>query len=830
MKKTDTIEDLMGVNRITEYLRKVIVDSFEQAKFRGSATIDLEDIFYSIIKEKKNIASRVLERMGVDLDNTVSAIRKKYTLLNKKTTNPIPSELMRQALSDAFLISSDLGHVYVGTEHVLLALLQFNDEDFVKDLAQAGIDINSVKAMLLSFGSYQPGLFSQMGDTEQREPENKNALGIYARDMNKLAEEGRYMKVWGREKELDRLIHILSRKTKNNPILVGESGVGKTAIVEALVQRILKKDVPHSFRNKTIIQLDLASIIAGSKIRGDVEERILAIVNEVSEDRNKVLFIDEIHMIVGAGTSGQGSMDVANILKPYLTSGDLQLIGATTFDEYQKYFEDDEALSRRFQPITVNEISKEDALQVLKSLKKDFENFHDVMISEDALDEIIMLSDRYITNRYFPDKAIDILDEAAAAAKIKKERSVVSSKDIKDDINEIRKKKDKALDNADMDLAVKLLREERELSDKLNKNEKRSRSRSKKFAVTQEDVRSVISKWSGIPVNTLSRQDVNSIRKIGDRLKKRIIGQDNALETVVGALKRSRIGISDKRRPMSTFLFLGPTGVGKTELAKTIAREVYGNEDALIQIDMSEFMEQHSVSKLIGSPPGYVGFQEGGQLTERVKRNPYSIVLFDEIEKAHPELLNILLQIMEEGSLQDSKGRKVNFRNTIIIMTSNIGAAEISKDTVLGFNLEIEKKNELEDAYETMKSKLTEELKDNLPPEFINRIDAVVIFKTLNEEDIKKIVKINIDDLNKRLSEKKIHVDVNAAVVDYLTKEGYSEEYGARNIRRLIQNEIENPLAELILDEGLVGNQELVEVKAGREIGKNRDKVILEIK
>lgn len=802
---TDVIDpNIKGLNRISKNLSEVLVRAFEFARKREGSELSAKDIFMAILAHNNNIAARLMEKLGVDLVATMNSLGSEYK--PHGTTNPVFGEQAKQLLTKCFLLANELNHVYVGTEHMLLAILKMDSLDFVQDLNKMGFNFEYIKQSILNFGIYQPGIFTKMSDTPEDE-EQQNSLSYFAREMNKLAEEGRYLKVWGREDEIERLIHILSRRTKNNPILVGEAGVGKTAIVEGLVQKIVAGKVPKSFRNKKIVQLDLSSIIAGSKIRGDVEERLLGIISEMAADKDLILFIDEIHMIVGAGAAGSGnSMDIANILKPYLTNGDLRVIGATTFDEYQKYFEEDEALARRFQSVMVDEISVDDAEKVLRMLRDEFEKFHKVKITDAALHEAVILSDRYITDKYLPDKAIDVLDEAASAMKIKLENSRSNEVDYKKELQKIRSLKNKALDDADFKKASLLRKEEKKLAEKMKKTEDLGIIRkSGKFVVDAEEIRKVVSSWSKIPITTMSSTDVKSLQHLEQNLAKRIIGQPEAVKRVAGALKRARVGISAENRPMASFLFLGPTGVGKTETAKEIARTLFGSEDALIQVDMSEFMEQHSVSKLIGSPPGYVGYQEGGQLTERIRRKPYSVVLFDEIEKAHPDLLNILLQVLDEGQLQDGKGRSVNFKNTIIIMTSNIGASEIGKDEVLGFGVEDEdqEQQKLDKAFERMQETLMEELKDTLPPEFLNRIDDTVIFRGLDESDMKKITRILIAEINDRLVEKGVQIVPTTSVINYVAEEGYSKEYGARNIRRKLQELIENPLADFILDQGI---------------------------
>lgn len=799
-------DDIKNLSRLTKNLTKILLTSFELAKMRGGKEIDAKDIFLATIKHSDSVASRLLSRMGMDLEATEKILSTDYVRTGLVNFTPELGEEARHLLTIAFLLASELSHVYVGSEHMLLAILQEDESEFVLEMAKNGLDYDRVKQAVLSFGVYQPGVFADSQediDIDQKQ----ESIYYFARDMNKLAEEGKYLKVWGRDDEIERVIHILSRKTKNNPIIVGEAGVGKTAIVEGLVQRIQSGKVPASFRNKKIIQLDLSAIIAGSKIRGDVEERLLSIIDDLAEHPDWIVFIDEIHMIVGAGAAGSGgSMDIANMLKPHLTSGDIRVIGATTYDEFQKHIEDDPALERRFQPVMVDELSEEDSIKVLKLLRPAFEKFHGVKIEEDAIKEAVTLSSRYITNKYLPDKAIDVLDEAAAGKRIGSEKTGSNINEYKRALANIKKQKDKALDKGDIDTAVKLRRDEVEIKKKVSQLSKtRSVRSSKKLKIVAEDIRAVISRWSKVPVVTMKSDDYKKLSELEKNLDKRIIGQPAGMERIAAALKRARLGLSFEKRPMASFLFLGPTGVGKTETAKEIARTYFGDEKALVQVDMSEYMEQHSVSKLIGSPPGYVGFQEGGQLTEKVRRRPYSVILFDEIEKAHPELLNILLQILDEGTVQDAKGRKVNFKNTIIIMTSNIGASEIGKDQVLGFGIDIEDENnkQVDEAFERMQETVIRELKEMLPPEFINRIDDVIIFRGLDEKDAEKITKILVDELNHRLKPKGIQVAATQSAINYIAEKGFDEEYGARNIRRKIQELVENALADYILEKNI---------------------------
>lgn len=799
--KSTQIED-NSLNKISSNLAKVMVDVFEYTRIRKGDRVNAEDLFLAIISIKECLASKLLERLGVDLISTKQRISAKYFegLEEVKFKTVVFGDEAKNLLSRSFLLANELGHVYVGTEHLLLAIMQEQAYDFVRDLGKNGLNYEFIRQSILNFGIYQPGVFAQSTEMIE-EDEKQRAINYFTKDMNKLALEGRYLKVWGRNEEVERIIHILSRRTKNNAILVGEAGVGKTAIVEGLVQRITSGQVPPSFKSKRIVQLDISAIIAGSKIRGDVEERLLGIISEMADNPDLIIFIDEIHMIVGAGTSGSGNtMDVANIIKPYLTNGDLRVIGSTTFDEYQKYIEEDEALARRFQSVFVNEIGKEDAFRVLEMLRPQFEDFHHVKITDEALKDAVELTDRYIANKYLPDKAIDVIDEASAAIKIKVDKNRDDLSGLEQSLIKINKEKEKALEAKDLPKAVKL--REKEMKVKLDLRVQREKQKTaRRKIVDNEDIRKVVSRWSGVPVNSLSSDDLKRISNIEKDLKSRIIGQDHVIDKVASALKRSRIGLSDAKRPLASFLLLGPTGVGKTQTAKEIANILFGSEDNLIQIDMSEYMEQHSVSKLIGSPPGYIGYQEGGHLTERIRKKPYSVVLFDEIEKAHPDLLSILLQILDEGHIQDAKGRGVNFKNCVIIMTSNIGAWDNVDESVLGFDLSLKKG---EEAYEKMKEGLLEVLKDSLPPEFLNRIDEILVYRKLNEEDALTIVKLLVKDAAERIKGRNIELRVDNAVVEFISKSGFNSNYGARNLKRAVQDILENNLADFLMQERIV--------------------------
>lgn len=805
------------LNKLTENSRKAILDSREISRKSFSREVLPEHLFVAIIQNRQSLASRFLSSIGVNLDETIKSI----TLDGgepKVLERVSLSDDFKYILNDSYALAHEMGHVYIGTEHLLLALLKLEDIKFVKDLNKSGLSYGSIKNRLLAFANYPPGIFAKSFEGDEMA---RSALGAFGKDVTKQAREGKLLPIIGRDAEIDRMIKILSRRTKNNPILIGDSGVGKTAVVEGLAQRIVTRQVPESMKKKRLISLDIASIVAGTKVRGELEEKLLDLINEVISDPDVILFIDEIQMIAGSSQGGGSGNDIANILKPVLTDPLLMVIGATTYSEYKRTFDEDEALRRRFQPIDVEEVNAEDAIKILEGLRGQFESFHQVKILDEALKEAVILSSRYIADRYLPDKAIDLIDESAATIKINREKMYPDFHQINEDIEKIEIQKENAVREGKLKLASKLQAEANKYKQKRIQFEKKKGLilKRKGFEVKAEDVKSVVAKWTGIPVNTLTHSDKQILRNIENILSKEIIGQDLAISKVASALKRARVDIADKNKPLSSFLFLGPTGVGKTETAKMIAKELFGREDALIQIDMSELMEKHSVAKLIGSPPGYIGYQEGGQLTEKVRRKPYSVVLFDEVEKAHIDVLNVLLQILEEGRLTDGKGRMVSFRNSIIIMTSNIGAEDIGKHKVLGFDLggdkqEITKDEEVVDvAYDEMRSELMLRLKDYLRPEFLNRLDEIIIYRGLNIDDAVHIVDIIIDKLNERLKDKNIEVSLGKKEKRLVAEYGFSEEYGARPLKRAVSELIESPLADLILDKGEnLGKIEVVKV------------------
>lgn len=770
-----------------------------------ASEVSPEHMFIGIILNEDCLATRTIEQMGIDrsdlLKKSFGGNIIEITSNPEKSREVNISQESQLVLRKAYDFSRKYGHVYVGTEHIMQALLRL-EGDYFKDLERLGLSFKTFKKGLDSYASYPLGIIAKPNIGAIPPVENDSVVDYLGVDIVDLAKQGKLDPVIGREQELDQVINILSRRKKNNPIIVGEAGVGKTVLVEGLAQRIAHGNVPPSIRNTRIVALDVASIMAGSKMRGDVEEKVMSIVEEVVSSRNTILFIDEIQNILSSGMPGS-SADIASILKPALLEDGFRCIGATTTEDYSAYFETDTALARRFQPIFLKEATVQDTVDILKKITPLLEEHHKVKIGDDAIRTAVYLSDRYISDRYLPDKAIDLLDEAAASKRLEIENEYSDISDLITEQNQISSQKEEAILDENMTKAEKLQQKEEVVKNKIKEREKEclANKESKKNQIEEKDIRKVISKWTGIPVNTLGSKEKLSLLQLERSLNSQIIGQKEACRGVASAIKRARTGIADTRRPWASFLFLGPTGVGKTELAKVLTKELFGDEDRLIQIDMSEMMEMHSVSKLIGSPPGYVGFQEGGILTEKVKRQPHSVILFDEIEKAHPDVLNILLQILEYGHLTDGRGKTVNFKNTIIILTSNIGAEEIRKDKVLGFLTKEteEKKNTIDKAYESMRAELMNELHNTLRPELLNRIDDIVIFKALTKKDAKKIVILLLNDLNERLKEENIQIKITDKVVSYLVKEGFSSEYGARPLRRLVQDSVENLMADYLL-------------------------------
>ena len=781
--------------------------------------IGTEHLLLGLLSETEGAAGRVLEEFQVDGKKLVELIDKLVTPaevgnVTEIEMKPAYSPRTEKVLESAVAEAQNSGCEKAGTEHLLLAMLRETDCVGTRLLYTMGVNIQKLYAAVLGAMGYDNESIQEefQAAKAMQNPGGSPtpALDQYSRDLTQMAAEGKLDPVVGREKEISRLIQILSRRTKNNPCLVGEPGVGKTAIAEGLAQRILAGSVPETIKDKRLVVLDLSGMVAGSKYRGEFEERIRKVVDEVRENQGILLFIDELHTIIGAG-GAEGALDASNILKPSLSRGDLQIIGATTLEEYRKYIEKDAALERRFQPVTVEEPSEEEAYEILKGLRPYYERHHKVEISDEALEAAVKMSVRYINDRFLPDKAIDLIDEAASKVQLSGYQASSEIEDLSREIQEILQEKERAIKTGYLSLAKECQEKQKEAEARLEqlqvKEEKKNQRKSGK--VDEKAVASIVSDWTKIPVQRLTEGETRRLAQLEKELHKRVIGQEEAVHAVSQAVKRGRVGLKDPNRPIGSFLFLGPTGVGKTELSKALAQAVFGSEQAMIRVDMSEYMEKHSVSKLIGSPPGYVGYDEGGQLSEKVRRNPYSVILFDEIEKAHPDVFNILLQVLDDGHITDAHGRKVDFKQTIIIMTSNAGAQAIVEPKQLGF---ISQKDEKKD-YEKMKSGVMEEVRRLFKPEFLNRIDEIMVFHTLNKEEIRKIVLLLLKSLEKRCEEQMdIHLNVTNSAVDYIAEAGFDAKYGARPLRRAIQSKIEDRLANELL-EGKIRRGDIVQVQ-----------------
>ena len=781
--------------------------------------IGTEHLLLGLLSETEGVAGRVLEEFQVDGKKLVELIDKLVTPaevgnVTEIEMKPAYSPRTEKVLESAVAEAQNSGCEKAGTEHLLLAMLRETDCVGTRLLYTMGVNIQKLYAAVLGAMGYDNESIQEefQAAKAMQNPGGSPtpALDQYSRDLPQMAAEGKLDPVVGREKEISRLIQILSRRTKNNPWLVGEPGGGKTAIAEGLAQRILAGSVPETIKDKRLVVLDLSGMVAGSKYRGEFEERIRKVVDEVRENQGILLFIDELHTIIGAG-GAEGALDASNILKPSLSRGELQIIGATTLEEYRKYIEKDAALERRFQPVTVEEPSEEEAYEILKGLRPYYERHHKVEISDEALEAAVKMSVRYINDRFLPDKAIDLIDEAASKVQLSGYQASSEIEDLSREIQEILQEKERAIKTGYLSLAKECQEKQKEAEARLEqlqvKEEKKNQRKSGK--VDEKAVASIVSDWTKIPVQRLTEGETRRLAQLEKELHKRVIGQEEAVRAVSQAVKRGRVGLKDPNRPIGSFLFLGPTGVGKTELSKALAQAVFGSEQAMIRVDMSEYMEKHSVSKLIGSPPGYVGYDEGGQLSEKVRRNPYSVILFDEIEKAHPDVFNILLQVLDDGHITDAHGRKVDFKQTIIIMTSNAGAQAIVEPKQLGF---ISQKDEKKD-YEKMKSGVMEEVRRLFKPEFLNRIDEIMVFHTLNKEEIRKIVLLLLKSLEKRCEEQMdIHLNVTNSAVDYIAEAGFDAKYGARPLRRAIQSKIEDRLANELL-EGKIKRGDIVQVQ-----------------
>ena len=778
--------------------------------------IGTEHILVGLLDEQEGTAGKILEEFGVDREKLESLITKLIApsgvLVAEKSAgySPRAQKVREQAVKEAEKQNEDLA----GTEHLLLAMLKETDCVGTRLLYTMGVNIQKLYSAVLAAAGIDtnavPEELQMSKNQKGKQGSTTLTLDQYSRDLTAMAADGNLDPVVGRDKEIARLIQILSRRTKNNPCLVGEPGVGKTAIVEGLAQRIISGMVPESVKNKRVVVLDLSGMVAGSKYRGEFEERIRNVINEVRSNQGILLFIDELHTIIGAG-GAEGALDASNILKPSLSRGEIQLIGATTLEEYRKYIEKDAALERRFQPVTVEEPSEEETIEILKGLRPYYEKHHGVAIEDSALEAAVKMSERYINDRFLPDKAIDIIDEAASKVRLGGCRMAPEVDALELELHEIQKDKEKAVKQADLSLAKELQARQREIETEISKYKEKEerRNKRKKISVTETSVADIISDWTKIPVQRLTEGETKRLARLEKELHKRVIGQEEAVKAVAQAVKRGRVGLKDPNRPIGSFLFLGPTGVGKTELSKALAEAVFGSEQAMIRVDMSEYMEKHSVSKLIGSPPGYVGYDEGGQLSEKVRRNPYSVLLFDEIEKAHPDVFNILLQVLDDGHITDAHGRKVDFKQTIIIMTSNAGAQAIIEPKKLGF---LSNNDEKQD-YERIKSGVMEEVRRLFKPEFLNRIDEIMVFHPLNKTHIKKIVNIMLKTLEKRCKEQlDIQLKITESVKDFLAEAGFDSKYGARPLRRAIQTKLEDPMANALL-EGTIKRGDTVRIQ-----------------
>ena len=817
------------MNNFTPRAQQVLALARKEADRFNHNYIGTEHVLLGLIKLGQGVAVSVLQRMGLDLESVRMEVEKEVgTGPDTKSSTNIPyTPRVKKVLALANKEAKQLNHSYVGTEHILLGLLREGEGMAARVLTSLSVDLQTTRNEVLAeidpnFAAEESDDEFDFDDDDEIEMENGEdaegkvktpALKAFGRDLTKLAQSGDLDPVIGRAPEIERVIQILCRRTKNNPVLVGEAGVGKTAIVEGLAQEISAGDVPEILRDKKVVTLDLALMVAGTKYRGQFEERIKAVMDEIRKVKNVVLFIDELHTIVGAG-SAEGAMDASNIIKPALSRAELQCIGATTLNEFRKHIEKDSALERRFQQVKVNEPSTGDAIEIMKGLREKYESHHKVRYSEDALEASVKLTSRYLTSRFLPDKAIDVVDEAGARARIQTMTRPIGLKELEVRIAEINDEKVSAINDQDFEKAAALRDEEKttrkELDDKIEGW--RGESEEKIVDINEDDIMSVVSKWTGVPLQRMEQKEAAKLLKMEENLRETVIGQNEAVVAISKALRRSRADLKDPRRPIGSFLFLGPTGVGKTYLARNLANFMFGDPESLIQIDMSEYMEKFSASRLIGSPPGYVGYEEGGQLSEAVRRRPYSVILFDEVEKAHPDVMNLLLQILEEGMITDSFGRKIDFRNTIIILTSNVGAESIKRQTTLGFNAMAEDEAD----FEGMKAKIDAVAKKHFRPEFLNRLDELVVFRMLEKESLNEIVDLEVAKLVKRLAEKEIDLVLEESARDLIVTEGYDPDYGARPMRRAVEQLLEDPLAEAILS-GAVKEDQHVTAKVKKD-------------
>ena len=790
------------MQRFTDDAQRVLSFAQEAALELGHDYVGTEHVLIGLIKVKNGVAAKALNELGLSAETIIEDVEEHIGRGNKKASSVYMTPRVKHVLELAVEVANHMNHNYVGTEHILLGLLSDGGGVAVGILRNHNIRANDIVDTIRTIlGSSDSA--SHSGE-DKKDNSSLGELADFSTDLNESAKQGKIDPVIGRDKEIARVIQILSRRTKNNPVLIGEPGVGKTAIAEGLAQRIVNGNVPEILRNKRIISLSISSMLAGAKYRGEFEERLKKAIDEVQKHDDMIIFIDEIHTLVGAGAT-EGAMDAANILKPALARGEFQVVGATTLDEYKKHIEKDAALERRFQPVLVGEPSEEDALEILKGLRDRYEAFHKAKITDEALEAAVSLSSRYITDRFLPDKAIDVVDEAASKVRMKVFSAAPDVKALETQLADVKKEKEAAVTAQEFEKAAEMRDEEKRIEKEINDKKKAAKENSDaKLVVTDEDIASVVAQWTGIPVSKIAQEESESLLHLEEELHKRVIGQDEAVVAVSKAVRRARAGLKDPKRPIGSFLFLGPTGVGKTELARALAVALFGDETAMIRLDMSEYMEKHTVSRLVGAPPGYVGYEEGGQLTDAVRRKPYSVILLDEVEKAHADFFNILLQVLDDGRLTDSQGRTVDFRNTVIIMTSNLGAKALRKDSPeLGFLAAKKADSNTEDVsvvnFKEAKKSVMDSVKRHFRPEFLNRIDEMIVFHALTSNDLKQIVTILMDTVVKRLGDMGLSLEISPAAMDLLVKEGSDFSMGARPLKRAIQRLIEDPISDLIL-------------------------------
>ncbi|MBT2217191.1 ATP-dependent protease ATP-binding subunit ClpC [Virgibacillus dakarensis] len=794
----------MMFGRFTERAQKVLALSQEEAVRLGHNNIGTEHILLGLVREGDGIAAKALQSLGLEVEKIQQEVEQLIGVGKQAMQTIHYTPRAKKVVELSQDEARKLGHSYVGTEHILLGLIREGEGVAARVLNNLGVSLNKARQQVLQLLGSNESQAGRQG-RGQSASANTPTLDSLARDLTATAKEGNIDPVIGRTKEIERVIQVLSRRTKNNPVLIGEPGVGKTAVAEGLAQQIINNEVPETLRDKRVMTLDMGTVVAGTKYRGEFEDRLKKVMEEIRQAGNIILFIDELHTLIGAG-GAEGAIDASNILKPSLSRGELQCIGATTLDEYRKYIEKDAALERRFQPIQVDEPTLEETIQILKGLRDRYEAHHRVTITDEAIDAAANLSDRYITDRFLPDKAIDLIDEAGSKVRLRSYTVPPNLKELEQNLEEIRKEKDAAVQSQEFEKAASLRDSEQRLREELEttKNQWKEKQGQESSEVTVEDIAKVVSTWTGVPVSKLTKDESERLLNMEAILHNRVIGQEEAVKAVAKAIRRARAGLKDPKRPIGSFIFLGPTGVGKTELARALAEVMFADEDAMIRIDMSEYMEKHATSRLVGSPPGYVGYDEGGQLTEKVRRKPYSVVLLDEIEKAHPEVFNILLQVLEDGRLTDSKGRVVDFRNTVLIMTSNVGASELKRNKYVGFNL-----GEEGQEYKDMKSKVMEELKKAFRPEFLNRIDETIVFHSLEKKHMKNIVTLMVQQLQRRLKDQEIDFSLTDKALEKIANEGFDPEYGARPLRRSIQKNVEDLLSEELLRETIAKGQKV---------------------